>query len=99
MKYLILLITLLLLFTASAYIATAQTATVSVYVPCTNYNWQISPQCTAPVADFWPTPTGFSGVLESGVTFTQTRLTQKMMLFEMEAVRWLTYQDKIVYLD
>ncbi|MFG6605264.1 hypothetical protein ACGYLM_01455 [Sulfitobacter sp. 1A10445] len=72
---------------------------VTMYVPCTNANWQISPRCMAPVADFWPTPTGFAGKLESGVTFTQTRLTQRMMLFEMEAVQWVTYENKIVYLD
>ena len=44
MKYLALLLAALLLFTASAYVATAQTAvtTVQVTIPCTMYNMLVS---------------------------------------------------------
>ena len=99
MKHLLILITLLLLFTASAYVATASSMTVTMYVPCNNYNMDISPRCTAPVADFWLIENGWAGRLESGVEFTQRHLTPKIMLFEMEEVKYLVYEDKTVFIN
>jgi hypothetical protein len=71
---------------------------VSVIILCNNYNWEYSPRCTAPVVEFYQTETGFYGTLESGVEWKQTIITNKIHLFEMEEVRWLTYEDKVVYI-
>lgn len=80
-------------------IAHAETVTVSVSVPCNNLNWQTSPRCTAPVSSFYVDALGnVTGELESGVSFTQTRITASLMLFEMEEVRWLTNGYTTIYI-
>ena len=63
-------------------------------------NWQYSPRCIAPVESFQVDSLGnASGRLESGVEFTQTRITSNLQLFEMEEVRWITNGETVVYLD
>lgn len=98
MKPLALLLALLLLFIASAYVATAQTlgVTVEVVIPCSNYNYQTSPACTP--ATFEQTVDGWHGTLANGSPWTQTYITRNIMLFEGEQMRWLVYKDKIAYL-
>ena len=74
MKYIYIIIIALTLFTASAYIATANgvKTTVTVVISCNNANYQDSPRCNAPVDWFLGNTTdGFYGALTSGVTFRQ----------------------------
>jgi len=72
---------------------------VSVMILCNNYNWTYSERCTAPVASFEVTALGeFTGVLESGVEFKQTRITPTLQMFEMEEVKWITNGETIIYL-
>lgn len=71
---------------------------LTVIIHCNNLNWQHSPRCTAPVAEFHETRDGFEGVLESGVQFKQTRITPSLQMFEMEQVKWLTNGKVIVYI-
>ena len=72
---------------------------VSAVILCNNLNWEHSPRCTAPVAEFHQTTTGFYGTLESGVEFTQTRITSSLQLFEAEQMKWLTDGKTVVYID
>jgi hypothetical protein len=74
---------------------------ISAIVLCNNLNYQHSPRCTAsPVLETMIiNPWGVSsGELTSGVKWTQTRVTDKLALYEMEEVRWLTDGKTIVYL-
>ena len=70
-----------------ANIAHAQVE-VSVSIPCNNANYTYSPACK-PV-DFWQTTDGFEGVLANGQTFTQTRITPTLQLFQSGELCWLT---------
>ena len=81
--------------------AHAQTATVSLSIPCNNQNWEISPACTAPVDTFNvdPITNNATGVLTSGKTFTQTWFTDSLMVFRMEDVCWVTNGYTTVYCD
>jgi len=73
---------------------------VSAIILCNNLNWQYSPRCTAPVETFEVDSLGnATGRLESGIPFTQTRITPYLMHFQMENVSYLVYGNKIVYLD
>jgi len=96
--YLLLTIFALLLSILIVETVYAEEVTVSVSVPCNNLNWEYSPRCTAPPKTFEFTEDGWKGTLESGVEFTQIYITPNIMLFQMEQVKWLTYQDKIVYI-
>lgn len=74
MKYLYLILAAVILFTASAYIATANSVqtSITVVISCNNANLHSSPRCTAPVDWFLGNTTdGFYGALTSGVTFRQ----------------------------
>lgn len=72
---------------------------VTVVIACNNLNWEHSPRCTAPVAEFHETHNGFYGTLESGVDFTQERITNNLQLFRMEDVCWLTNGYTTVYCE
>lgn len=73
---------------------------VTVIILCTNANWEHSPRCTAPVEHFEMDALGnFHGHLETGVEFTQTRLTAELHLFRMENVCWLVSGNTTVYCD
>lgn len=97
--YLLLTIFALLLSILITKVAYAETTTISVSVPCNNLNWEYSPRCTAPPKTFEFTENGWKGTLESGVEFKQSYITPNIMLFTMEQVKWLTYQDKVIYID
>jgi len=72
---------------------------VTLAIPCTNFNWEYSPRCTAPVAEFSQTIDGFEGSLTSGVEFKQTWYGTNVMIMEMEEVKYLVFKDHIIYLN
>lgn len=88
-------------FLAGYFTAHAETATVTLSVPCTNENWQYSPDCTAPVEHFEvdPITRNATGTLTSGKTFTQTWYTDSLMIFKMDNVCWLTNGHTTVYCE
>ena len=80
--------------------AHAQTATVSLSIPCNNQNWQYeNSPCQSPPQAFNIQTWGFDGYLENGKYWKQTRITSSLMVFEMEQVKYLTDGKTIVYLD
>jgi hypothetical protein len=76
---------------------------ISAIVLCTPANYQHSERCTSPVASFVEVYNGFTGVLESGVVFTQMNVTNQLGIrlqrFEMESVRWWTSDRGIIHAD
>lgn len=70
--------------------------TLSVIILCSNLNWEYSPRCTAPVAEFHQTTEGFHGTLESDVEWKQTIITPEIHRFEMEDVDWYIINGKKV---
>ena len=89
------------MFIASGFFnpAKANTATVSLTIPCNNGNWLHSPECQSPPQAFNIQTWGFDGYLENGKYWKQERITSSLMVFEMEQVKFLTDGKTIVYLD
>ena len=65
---------------------------LTVLILCTNANWHELERCTAPVASFESHGEGFTGILESGVTFTIKPILSdpsiKLHRFQMEKTYW-----------
>ena len=79
---------------------TPLTFAVSAVILCNNMNYEHSPRCNEPVADFTRTVDGdFYGTLTNGIPFTQEWITDEVMIFKMEKVKYAVYKDKIIYLD
>lgn len=78
-------------------IPTLLTVAISASVACTNANWQHSPRCTAPVAEFHQEHNRFYGTLESGVEWEQRIITPTLHEFRMEEVHWYVINGEVVY--
>jgi hypothetical protein len=78
--------------------------TTTLSVPCTNYNWEHSPYCTAPVDYFFTEDNGeVWGYLTSGAMFQQRNVTNelgvRLQRFTMEEVSWFITDRGVIHAD
>lgn len=102
---LIVIITVLVLglYFASKAEAQVQT-TVTVVIECNNYNYAVSPRCTAPPDYFVVEANGeVWGHLTNGIQFTQTNVTNelgvRMQRFNLEQAYWYITDRGVIYAD
>ena len=82
-----------------ATLATTTAIVVSAFIPCTNDNYQHSDYCSAPPAFMIQTETGFWGLLENGIYWTQNWVDEETMRFTMQEVDYNITKDGITYND
>lgn len=76
---------------------------VMVIILCSNFNYEASPRCTAPVDYFVVNEDGSSwGALTSGVTFTQKNVANdytRLQRFQMEDYKHYVSDQGVIYAE